>query len=63
MVYVRLEQGWTDDGGVNHAAGEMVDVDAGTLARLQAEGVVGEAGSGSGGGESTEWVGPTSTTP
>lgn len=50
MVYVRLEKQWTDGKGVGHAPGEMVDVDAATLAKLQAEGVVGE----------TQWVGPTS---
>ena len=59
MVYVRLEQGWTDDEGANHAAGEMVDVDAATLARLQAEGIVGEEGDGKGGDEGARWVGPT----
>ncbi|MFI6757860.1 hypothetical protein ACIBF5_01765 [Micromonospora sp. NPDC050417] len=64
MVYVQLVQGWTDEEGVNHAAGEMVDVDAATLARLQAEGIVGEEGGGSGGGgDHKEWVGPTSTNP
>lgn len=51
MVYVRLEQAWTDGEGVSHSAGDMVDVDAATLAELQAEGVVG--------GEQTDWVGPT----
>jgi hypothetical protein len=40
MVYVRLAQGWTDGGGADHVAGDMVDVDAVTLARLEAEGVV-----------------------
>jgi len=50
MVYVRLEKEWTDDKGNSHAPGEMVDVDAATLAKLQAKGVVGE----------TDWVGPTS---
>ncbi|MEV4628303.1 hypothetical protein AB0J90_18730 [Micromonospora sp. NPDC049523] len=63
MVYVQLVQGWTDDAGVNHSAGESVDVDAATLARLQAEGIVGETGSGTGGGADTDWVGPTSTKP
>lgn len=63
MVLVQLVQGWTDGAGVNHAAGEMVDVDAVTLAQLQAEGIVGEAGGGTGGGDGKEWVGPTSTNP
>ncbi|MEU4567187.1 hypothetical protein [Micromonospora sp. NPDC023956] len=62
MVYVRLNAEWTDTDGVNHAAGETVDVDAATLAELQAAGIVTE-GPKSGGGETTEWVGPTSTKP
>jgi hypothetical protein len=53
MVLVRLEQDWTDADGTTHSAGEMVDVDAGTLADLQASGVVAEA----------SWVGPTGTDP
>ncbi|SCE89874.1 hypothetical protein GA0074695_1994 [Micromonospora viridifaciens] len=71
MVYVKLESDWTDADGVAHSAGESVDVDAATLAALQAEGIVSE---GSGGGKesakwvgptgaTTNWVGPTSTTP
>lgn len=40
MVYVRLAQGWTDGGGAAYAAGDMVDVDAVTLAELEAKGVV-----------------------
>ncbi|SCL23400.1 hypothetical protein [Micromonospora inyonensis] len=62
MVYVRLNTEWTDGDGVNHAAGETVDVDAATLAELQAAGVVTEVPK-SGGDASTEWVGPTSTKP
>ena len=38
-----------------------IDVDAATLAALQAEGIVSE-GSGGGGKEGTEWAGPTGTT-
>lgn len=53
MVYVRLEQDWTDGEGTTHSAGEMVDVDAATLAALQAAGTVG--------GETAEWAGPTGT--
>lgn len=63
MVYVRLERDWTDSEGTDHAAGTMVDVDAGTLAVLEASGVVDEVGGSSGpGGEDPEgagWVGPT----
>ncbi|MFC0003343.1 hypothetical protein [Micromonospora siamensis] len=60
MVYVKLEGDWTDSSGVTHSAGESVDVDAATLAELQAEGLVSEGG---GGKDGTDWVGPTSTTP
>jgi hypothetical protein len=51
MVDVRLEREWTDGDGVGHSAGDTVDVDAATLADLQAQGIVG--------GETTDWVGPT----
>lgn len=61
MVYVKLENDWTDADGVPHTAGESVDVDAATLAALQAEGIVSE-GSGGGGKDGTEWAGPTGTT-
>ncbi|MEU8262907.1 hypothetical protein AB0C02_20035 [Micromonospora sp. NPDC048999] len=57
MVYVKLESDWTDANGVAHSAGESVDVDAATLAALQAEGIVSE---GSGGKEGGKWAGPTS---
>jgi hypothetical protein len=40
MVYVRLAQDWTDNGGAAHTAGDMVDIDAVTLAELEADGVV-----------------------
>jgi hypothetical protein len=40
MVYVRLARDWTDGGGAAHGAGDMVDVDAVTLAELEADGVV-----------------------
>ncbi|MFU8872490.1 hypothetical protein [Micromonospora sp. SL4-19] len=57
MVFVRLESDWTDGDGVAHSAGDSVDVDAGTLASLQAEGIVSE---GSGGDETANWAGPGS---
>ncbi|SCF41041.1 hypothetical protein [Micromonospora mirobrigensis] len=69
MVYVKLESDWTDADGVTHSAGESVDVDAATLAALQADGVVSEGRSGGKDGTDwvgptgTNWVGPTSTTP
>jgi hypothetical protein len=61
VVYVRLEREWTDGGGRTHTAGDMVDVDAATLATLEASGVVAEpeepdAGSTPDG----PWPGPTS---
>lgn len=58
MVYVKLESDWTDGDGVVHSAGESVDVDAATLAALQAEGIVSEGG----GQESANWMGPTGAT-
>jgi hypothetical protein len=64
MVYVQLEHDWTDANGVTHAAGEQVDVDAATLAKLQAEGIVGgETTNWAGPGSTTSWAGPGSTTP
>jgi hypothetical protein len=66
MVYVRLARDWTDATGAAHAAGDMVDVDAVTLAELEATGVVTPSGNGaSGGGEAVgkgagaQWAGPT----
>lgn len=40
MVAVRLARGWVGYGGSVHRAGEFVDVDAITLAKLEACGVV-----------------------
>ncbi|SCG62922.1 hypothetical protein [Micromonospora inositola] len=59
MVYVKLESDWTDADGINHSAGESVDVDAAMLAALQADGIVSE---GSSGKDTTDWAGPGSTT-
>jgi hypothetical protein len=55
MVYVRLARDWTDATGAAHHSGEMVDVDAVTLAELEATGVVAAAAD-----KGTDWVGPTS---
>jgi hypothetical protein len=66
MVYVRLAKDWTDSSGNAHSAGEMVDVDAGTLATLEANGTVAEASPDagwvgpSGGSTDAGWVGPSS---
>jgi hypothetical protein len=59
MVYVRLEQDWTDGSGQLHPAGSMVDVDAGTLAQLQAQGIVKETEWVGPSGGGTDWVGPS----
>ena len=59
MVAVRLARGWIGYGGAVHRAGEFVDVDAVTLAKLEASGVVTPSEST---GESTnerDWAGPT----
>ena len=40
MVAVRLARGWVGYSGSVHRAGELVDVDAITLAKLEACGVV-----------------------
>ncbi|MGC9667280.1 hypothetical protein ACNTMW_12075 [Planosporangium sp. 12N6] len=58
MVAVRLAQDWTDGGGEFHAAGDMVDVDAVTLAQLEANGVVASAEPGPG-KNGTNWAGET----
>ncbi|HYN96514.1 MAG TPA: hypothetical protein VES42_21950 [Pilimelia sp.] len=56
MVYVQLAQGWTDGTGASRAAGEMVDVDAGTLAELESRGIVSAPGE----VQAMAWVGPGS---
>ncbi|PZM96392.1 MAG: hypothetical protein DIU79_05190 [Actinobacteria bacterium] len=64
MVYVRLDAEWTDDKGVTHAAGDMVDVDAATLANLEARGIVRGIDLGRGDFKGRKdpagWAGPTS---
>ncbi|MDG4782855.1 hypothetical protein O7614_24640 [Micromonospora sp. WMMD961] len=63
MVYVKLESDWTDGNGVSHSAGDSVDVDAATLATLQAEGIVSEQSHGKGGDSAgpDKWAGPGSS--
>jgi hypothetical protein len=56
MVYVRLAKDWSDGDGTVHAAGTMVDVDAATLAELEADGTVAASG------DDEDWPGPTAST-
>jgi len=51
-VLVRLAAEWTDPFGVDHYAGDVVDIDVITLAELEERGVV-QAMS-----EAEEWTGP-----
>jgi hypothetical protein len=56
MVAVRLARGWIDYDGTVHQAGDLVEVDAVTLAKMEAAGVVTAPGD-----EPTmAWAGPTS---
>ncbi|GIJ49830.1 hypothetical protein Val02_67160 [Virgisporangium aliadipatigenens] len=57
MVAVRLARGWVGYGGVVHRAGETVDVDPVTLARLEASGVVTPNDDDE---RTVAWAGPTS---
>jgi hypothetical protein len=59
MVHVQLAKDWTDNGGTAHPAGETVDVDAATLARLEKDGIVVEPE----GDRDTDWPGPTGRNP
>ncbi len=54
-MYVRLAMPWADPSGTVHSAGEFVDVDVVTLAELEEQGVVENAGEEF---EETEYVGP-----
>jgi hypothetical protein len=54
-VYVRLAMPWADPSGTVHGAGEFVDVDVVTLAELEEQGVVENAGEDF---EETEFIGP-----
>ena len=66
-MLVRLAVAWTDPFGVSHCAGDLVDIDAVTLAELEEQGVVEnmtdpkEAYVGPTGGEDDSYVGPTGT--
>ncbi|MFC7548400.1 hypothetical protein [Plantactinospora sp. GCM10030261] len=64
-MYVRLASAWTDRSGAVYAAGDMVDIDAVTLAELEEQGVVEEVKSGDGKTEKNdpERIGPGPTAP
>jgi hypothetical protein len=57
-VYVRLAAAWADPSGAVHDAGEFVDVDVVTLAELEEQGVVENAGEEV---ERPEYIGPGET--
>jgi hypothetical protein len=61
MAQVRLARDWTDDAGVKHHAGDLVEVSAATQAELQKSGVVKAnwAGPTDTGTSTTNWAGPT----
>ena len=54
-MYVRLAMPWADPSGTVRGAGEFVDVDVVTLAELEEQGVVENAGEDF---EETEFIGP-----
>jgi hypothetical protein len=54
-VYVRLAVAWADPSGTVHGAGEFVDVDVVTLAELEEQGVVENAGEDF---DEAEFIGP-----
>lgn len=56
MVHIRLDQDWKDDQGKSHPAGTTVDVDPGTLAKLEAIGVVADPET-----PDSDWISPTGT--
>ena len=59
MVAVRLARGWIGYGGAVHRAGDLVDVDPVTLAKLEASGVVTPSESAG----TQQWAGPTGEEP
>jgi hypothetical protein len=63
MVAVRLARGWVGYDGTVHEAGELVDVDAVTLAKMEATGVVTPSDDGDCDCDCDEptiaWAGPT----
>jgi hypothetical protein len=57
-MQAKLIRDWTDPQGVTHPAGSTIDVDAVTLAQLEAAGYLGPTGGG--GTAATDYLGPTS---
>lgn len=55
-MLVRLTGDWTDASGASHSAGETIEVDAVTLAQLEAAGVV-DGSSGKGDLDHPQWPG------
>lgn len=55
---MRLAVPWTDPAGVSHAAGEIIDIDAITLAQLEEGGVVDEIKEPEGTKTDDGWIGP-----
>ncbi len=53
-MYVRLSAEWADPAGSRHVAGDVVDIDVVTLARLEEQGVVENADD----NVEATWVGP-----
>lgn len=58
-MLVRLAVAWTDPFGVAYVPGDLVDIDAITLAELEEQGVVDNMGD----PKSEGWTGPTSPEP
>lgn len=59
-MYVRLAVAWTDPTGVAHGVGDVVDIDAVTLAELEEQGVVENPEEAQG---QPTWIGPGSPEP
>lgn len=56
-MYVRLAAPWVDGTGVPHRRGEVVDIDAVTLAQLEEAGIVTDPSK-----DQANWVGPGGST-
>lgn len=65
MTQVRLERDWTDQDGNQHPVGALIEVDAGTLAELQAQGIVADPDGHPHNGTEPDggWIGPGAASP